>query len=153
MAKTRLARNEEIARYVEKRALIYDRNDRTRIIGCFPDAFRLRESRSEKYLSAGRLDNKSDTVASVSEIAKDMVAGGRFSIRKGSGFALSVVGDLEDACGRAGVEVYLHPKFGRPRYSEVWNVPQDDDALLQALGLDTWSRVIKSDDLALSESD
>lgn len=145
--KTPLGDQEDVARHLPKRLIIWDRKDRTKTLGCFPDAFRLRKERNEKYLSAAKPNHYDGNIAEqVSEIAKAMIESG-YELRAGSGFTVGNVGKIKACCQTPQVEMLSVPKSGRPAYVEVWNIPQEDDDLLARLGLEDWSTIITADSL------
>ena len=133
---------EHLARYVRRKSIITDRKDRSTILGCFPDAFRLRADRNEQYLSTARMETYEGTPEEqVSAILTAMEVCG-FKIEKGSGFVVGNVGRIKSVC--ASFRALHLPKYRRPAYAEAWGVPQDDNLLLERIGRFFWNNIIPS---------
>lgn len=136
--KAKLKDDQSVARYLPRRSLIIDPKTKE-IRGCFPSAFKLRPG--ETYLSAHWVEHYAGGAAkSVSAISTAMASTG-FDTQAGSGFAVGTVGAIRAVCQPAQVSAVHSPKHKRPAYTEVWNIPQEDDAKLARLGLTAWSQV------------
>lgn len=144
MAKRQLPPDQTVARYVPARLLITDRSDRSIAVGCFPDAFKLRKTVNETYLSCGWLECFPGTQQQQVDAVAAAMRSKKFDLKAGSGFAVGVVGDIASCCSGAIVVAVHAPAKLRPDYTQVWGIPEENNAVLVALGTTAWGKIVRA---------
>jgi hypothetical protein len=143
MAKASLSDPDHVVRHISSQLLERDGNGR--VVGCFPQAFQLRDG--EKYLSASWLEFFEGTK---SERIKQTVAacGKTRTVRSGHGFAIGNVKEIKMACQgfRQRINVVHESDKGNPAYVAVRNYRSDDIGLLDLLAAEAWADVIEAKD-------
>lgn len=140
MAKKSLPDDNHVVRHISSNLLERDADDR--VVGCFPQAFELRQS--ETYLSASWLEffdgSKDERLKSTAAAFAKMRA-----VRPRHGLATGNVGTVREACADFGQRVrILHEPNENPAHSAVRNYKSDDLELLELLAAEAWSDVVEA---------
>jgi hypothetical protein len=142
MATKYLPDADSVVRHINPRLLIRE-NDR--VIGCFPQAFELREN--EEYLSASWLEYFPGSAEERMTAVVAAVAKAR-TVKGSHGFATGNVRAVKDACGSFGIKIRIihEPSDDNPNpaYTAIRRYRSDDLQLLELLATDAWSRIVEA---------
>lgn len=144
MATKYLPDADSVVRHISSQLLVRENG---RVIGCFPQAFELREN--EEYLSTSWLEyfpgsSEERMTAVVAAVAKAR------KVKASHGFATGNVRAVKDACGSFGLKIrVIHEPSDdnpNPAYTAIRRYRSDDLQLLELLASDAWSRVVEAED-------
>lgn len=124
-----LPEGDHISRIVKPSQLMRDEVTQA-VIGCFPDAFKLRDA--EVNLSVSWLEFFSGTTQQRLQQVRDHA---EMELRPNHGFANLNVGDTNATCQTMGhkVRIIHEPTDGNPAHSEIHRYPRDHDELFARL--------------------
>ena len=150
MATKYLPDADSVVRHINSQLLVRENDE---VIGCFPQAFELREN--EQYLSASWLEYFSGSteermIAVVAAVAKAR------KVKVRHGFAIGNVGVIKEACSSFGLRIrVIHEPSDdnpNPAYTAIRRYRSDDLQLLELLASDAWSRVVEAKDYLVAEA-
>ena len=151
MATNYLPDADTVVRHINSQLLVRE-NDK--VIGCFPQAFELRQN--EEYLSASWLEYFPGTETERMTALVAAVAKAR-KVKASHGFATGNIFAVKEACSFFGLKnrVIHEPSFDNPNpaYTAIRRYRSDDLQLLELLATDAWSGVVEAKDYLSAESD
>ncbi len=124
-----LPKTDHVIRIV-KPSLVMRDDETKQVIGCFPQAFRLRDD--ERDLSVNWLEYFSGTKEERIRQVRDHA---EVDVRPNTGFACLKVGTIHQTCDSLNLKVRIihEPTDGNPAHSAIHRYPRDHDELFSIL--------------------
>lgn len=116
--------------------------DTGEVVGCFPQAFALREG--EPYLSASWLEHFPGTKDDRKKATVIAYCNTR-TVRPKHGFAIGNVKTVKDACAEYSLSIRVcHEANKNPAYTAIRRYKSDEAELLELLASEAWSEVFEA---------